>query len=79
METQIEDANGLWEDSTKIQFACETADQIINRMIELFDMEAQVYSLDKDGNVICSDEEPTGYTEEGRELFEHIYSLCRFD
>ena len=79
VETRIEDANGFWEDSTKIQFACDTADQIIHRMIELFDMEAQVYRLDKDGNIICDDEDPTGYTEEGRELFEHIYSLCRFD
>ena len=75
---QLREQNEYLIERGSVMSACETADSIIHHMMDLFNMETQVYRLDKDRNAIC-DEEPTGFTKEGRELFEHIYNLVRLD
>jgi len=75
VKAKIEDANGFWEDSTKIEYACETADTIIHYLIEKGLVgDEMIYD-----SVNLKDIDPTGFTEEGRDLYEYIYSLCRFD
>tara|TARA_B100000927_G_scaffold253041_1_gene218558 strand:- start:255 stop:497 length:243 start_codon:yes stop_codon:yes gene_type:complete len=79
VEARIEDANGFWDDSTKIQFACESADAIIHYLIEKGLVgDEMIHDYEENGK-LKTDNDPTGFTEEGRDLFEYIYSLCRFD
>ena len=79
VKARLEGPNGFWEEGDKIAYACDTADAVIHYLIENGLVgDAMINDLDENGKA-KTDKDPSGLTEEGRDLFEYIYSLCRFD
>ena len=80
-EVKIIDENVEWCDSTKIEFACETADKIIEWIDEYGSID--LFVKDEKGDIIYAEDDKegdvSGLTELGRDLFEFIYDLVRFD
>ena len=58
-----------------IAYACDRAEQIMGEHIKNgIVKEKDYYTLDIDGNMIETDDDPSGFTELGREVFENLYS-----
>ena len=58
-----------------IAYACDRAEQIMGEHIKNgIVKEKDYYTLDIDGNMIETDDDPSGFTELGREVFESLYS-----
>ena len=65
-------------ESQNIEFACYVGDKVIEYLTEEGLIEKKVLlNLDIDGNVIENDDDPTGFTEQGRDLFEFGYNLIK--
>lgn len=62
------------DESASIELACNIADDVIDYLIaESWVTPDAVF----DESRIDTEEDPSGFTEEGRDLFEHIYNLIR--
>lgn len=81
VEVRIIDEKGQWCDSRKMEFACETADKIIQWVDEYCSID--LFVKDEKGDIIYAEDDEegdvSGFTELGRDLFEFIYDLTRFD
>ena len=75
VEARIEGPNGFWEEEDKIRYACDSAEAVIYYLIENGLVgDEMIYDYQK------SLSQPfRALTEEGRDLFEYIYSLSKFD
>lgn len=62
------------DESASIELACNIADDVIAYLIS-----SSLVSDDTifDESRIATEEDVSGFTEEGRDLFEHIYNLIR--
>ena len=62
--------------------ACDAGDSVIEYLIDEGLIERKLlYNLDTEGNIITEGEheDPSGFTGQGRDLFEFVYNLVRND
>ncbi len=60
--------------------ACDAGDSVIEYLIDEGLIERKLlYNLDAEGNIVENDDDPSGFTEQGRDLFEYVYNLVRND
>jgi len=62
------------DESASIELACNIADDVIEYLTDNGLVGNDVIF---DESRIDTEEDPSGFTEEGRDLFEHIYNLIR--